>query len=58
MLLDHALFNVCKSLELFKLFYKFYFIFDQKYNCQAKYRYPAGYPVAGPYRISGIRLLD
>jgi hypothetical protein len=54
--LDHALFNVCKSLELFKLFYKFYLIFDQKYSRQAKY--PAGYTVSGPYRISSIRLLD
>jgi hypothetical protein len=28
----------------------------QKYSCQAKY--PSGYTVSGPYRISGIRLLD
>jgi hypothetical protein len=34
----------------------FILIFDQKYSCQAKY--PAGYPVSGPYWISGIRLLD
>jgi hypothetical protein len=33
-----------------------HFIFYQKYSCQAKY--PAGYPVSGPYQISGIRLLD
>jgi hypothetical protein len=30
-----------------------YLIFYQKY-CY-KFKYPAGYPVSGPYRISGIR---
>jgi hypothetical protein len=30
----------------------FILIFDQKYSCQAKY--PAGYPVSGPYWISGF----
>jgi hypothetical protein len=31
-------------------------VFYQKYSFQAEY--PAGYPVSGPYRISGIRRLD
>jgi hypothetical protein len=37
---------------------KTYFAFYQKHICQDKY--PAGYPVSGPNRISGtgIRLLD
>jgi hypothetical protein len=26
---------------------------DQKYSCEAKY--PAGYPVSGPYRIPDLR---
>jgi hypothetical protein len=32
---------------------KKYFVFYQKYICQDKY--PAGYPVSGHNRISGIR---
>jgi hypothetical protein len=31
-------------------------LFKNEFSCQAKY--PAGYPVSGSYRISGIRLLD
>jgi hypothetical protein len=59
-ILDHSLFNVCKSLELFKLFYKFYLIFDKnivvKPSIRPDIRYPAltGYPVSGKNSIRCI----
>jgi hypothetical protein len=51
---DHALFNVCKSLKLLTLFLEIYLTFDQKYSCQAKY--PAGYPALTGYRYPAFGL--
>jgi hypothetical protein len=47
LLLDHALYNVCKSLECLSCFINLFDILPK--SCPGKY--PSVCPVSGPYRI-------